>query len=190
MHAHIRLVKTMSPTFLLQPRTRLHDRIRHIATALLLMTFAGTVNANTYHIGAAPGFPQSYDALLTHSAGGSFVDYFYFEVGPLQRLTHTAVSLNLRFSSGLDYHISGLNAGFYDLSNTFYGIANGIGDPQEAALEQTLLPGSYYAAVSGFADGSAGGKYTYSIAAIPEPEKWMLMAVGFAAVSFLAYRRR
>jgi len=157
-------------------------------SALLLLASTGVANANT-SLGPLLEFPQSYDLLVTH-APGNFADFFYFEVGPLQRVTNTAVSLNLRYNAGLNFNISGLRIGFYDLADTFYGNANGIGEPQEAALEQTLLPGSYYSAISGFANGSAGGKYAYSISAIPEADKWLLMLLGFAAVSFKVFRQK
>ena len=168
------------------PRSK---RILNIALALLLTSLAGLVKAGDYAIGPVPAFPQSYDAFITHGTG-SFADRFYFEVGSFQTVTNTAVGVNLKFTSGLDYHINGMNVGFYDLADTFYGTATGIGDSQETMLERALLPGSYYAAVTGFANGSAGGKYSYSIAAIPEPQKWLLMAIGFAAVSLMVYQRR
>ncbi len=153
------------------------------------MTCTGVANANSYNLNLGPllEFPQSYDLLLSHTPG-NFKDYFYFEVGPLQRVTNTAVSLNLRYNPGLNYNISSLSIEFYDVADSFYGIANGIGEPQEAVFEQTLLTGSYYATISGFANGSAGGKYAYSISAIPEADSWLLMLLGFAAVSFRVIR--
>lgn len=168
--------------------TRLTHGFWNSVSALLFLACAGTASADTV-LGPLLEFPQSYDLLVSH-APGNFLDYVYFEVGPLQRVTNTAVSLNLRYNAGLNFNINGLNIGFYDLADTFYGIANGIGDPQEAVLEQTLLPGSYYAAISGFANGSAGGKYAYSISAVPEADKWLLMLLGFAAVSFKVFRRK
>lgn len=171
--------------------TTLWIGLRNSLSALLFMLCAGAANAasSSISLGYLPVFPQSYDILVSHTPG-SFADHYYFEVGPQQRVTNTAVSLNLRYTAGLDYNISGLSVAFYDLSDTFYGIANGIGDPQEAFLEQTLLPGSYYSTVSGFANGSAGGKYAYSISAIPEADTWLLMFVGFVAVNFVVLRRR
>ena len=168
--------------------SHLYD-FRNILLALFLMASAGMVNANTTNLGSLPEFPQSYDFLVSHTPG-SFTDNFYFEIGSPQRVSNTAVSLNLRFNPNANFNVSALRIAFYDLSNTFYGIANGIGEPQEAVLEQTLLAGNYYASISGIADGSAGGKYAYSISAIPEAEQWLLMLMGFAAVSFVTYRRR
>ena len=162
---------------------------RNNLLALSLMACAGTANAITTNLGPLLEFPQSYDFLISHTPG-SFTDNFYFEIGSPQRVSNTAVSLNLRFNPNVNFNVSALRIAFYDLSNTFYGIANGIGEPQEAVLEQTLLAGNYYASISGIADGSAGGKYAYSISAIPEAEQWLLMLMGFAAVSFVTYRRR
>lgn len=164
---------------------------RKAVSTLLFMACAAAAHANSINLGPLPLFPQSYDLLVTH-APGSFMDTFQFELNQPLRATNTAVSLNLRFNAGINYNISALNVAFYDLSNTFYGIANGIGSPQEAVLEQTLLPGTYSAVVNGFANGSAGGKYAYSIsaAAVPEPAQWLLMSLGLAAAGFMAYRRR
>ena len=162
---------------------------RNKLLALFLMACAGTANANTTNLGSLPEFPQSYDFLVSHTPG-NFTDNFYFEIGSQQRVSNTAVSLNLRFNPNINFNISALHIAFYDLSNTFYGIANGIGEPQETVLEQTLLTGTYYASISGIADGSAGGKYAYSISTIPEAEQWLLMLMGFTAVSFVTYRRR
>jgi len=170
--------------------TSLHDRMRIGVSILLLLACTRVAYADNYQLGPLPTFPQAYNFLVTH-APGNFEDYFYFYVGPQQSVSsNTAVSLNLRFNPSLNYHISGLNIALYDLSNSFYGVANGIGDPQEAFLEQALLPGAYYAAVSGLANGSAGGTYAYSISAIPEADKWLLMLMGFAAVSFMTFHRR
>jgi hypothetical protein len=169
----------------------LSHRLR-IGASVLLLACAGTAQAGTFQLGPLPTFPLPYNVLVTH-APGNFTDYFYFEVGPRQSVSNTAVSLNLRFSAGLDFETSRLSLGFYDLSNSFYGVANGFGDPQTVALEQALQPGSYYSAVNGFASGSAGGTYAYSISAIsavPEPQIWWLMSVGFTAVGFMFYLRR
>lgn len=170
--------------------TLLSRRFWHAAPALLL-AFLGAAQADTYDLGPLAEFPQSHDFLITR-APGDFKDLFYFDLDRPLRATNTAVSLNLRFNAGSSYNISALDVAFYDLSNTFYGIATGIGSPREAVLEQTLLPGEYYAAVSGFANGSAGGKYAYSItaAAVPEPAQWLLMLLGLAAVGFAAKRRQ
>jgi hypothetical protein len=169
--------------------TTLYRRFWHAASALLLLAFLGAAQADTYDLGPLAEFPQSHDFLITH-APGDFKDFFYFDLDRPLRATNTAVSLNLRFNAGSNYDISALDVAFYDLSNTFYGIATGIGSPREAVWEQTLLPGGYYAAVSGFANGSAGGKYAYSItaAAVPEPAQWLLMLLGLAAVGFAAKR--
>jgi len=164
---------------------------RKSISLLLFLACAGTAQANSVNLGLLPLFPQSHDFLVTH-APGSFMDTFQFELYQPLRVTNTAVSLDLRFNTGPQYNISTLNIGFYDLSSTFYGIANGIGAPQEAFLEQVLPGGSYTAVINGFANGSAGGKYAYSItaAAVPEPAQWLLMSLGFAAVGFMVARRR
>jgi len=137
--------------------TSLYRLFWHAASALLLLAFFGVAQANTYNLGPLAEFPQSHDFLITHGPG-DFTDFFHFNLDQPLRVTNTAVSLNLRFNAGSNYSISALDVAFYDLSNTFYGIATGIGSPREAVLEQTLLPGEYYATVSGFANSSSGGK--------------------------------
>lgn len=158
------------------------------AFAFALLAGAASAQAATYNIGVVPQFPATYDMFVSH-APGSFVDYFNFTLVGATRISNSAVGVDLSFTTGASYHLSGLNIDIYDLGNTFYGGALGVGTPQQAALELLLGPGNYYAAVSGVGDGSAGGKYSYTISAIPEAESWVMFAFGIAAVG-LAWRRR
>lgn len=171
------------PSRLLLSRPR--QRLARIALACSL--FASAAHANSYDVGVVPLFPATYDMLVAH-APGSFIDHFNFALVQGANLSTSAVGVDLSFTSGASYHINSLSVAIYDTANTFYGIALGSGSPQQAAIESLLGPGNYYAEVSGITDGSAGGKYSYTISAIPEADRWVMFALGIVAV-FLARRR-
>jgi hypothetical protein len=85
---------------------------------------------------------------------------------------------------------------------TFNDTFNGVGnsgfvfalDPAWAAQAQALAfgPGSEgnLIGLSATASGATGGPETFFITAIPEPDTYLLMAVGAAALGFIARRRR
>jgi hypothetical protein len=86
--------------------------------------------------------------------------------------------------------------GISDLSLSLFASVDGsplgsisAGSGTQVDLSQALVSGDYFLKVSGVADGSLGGAYQVSIAAVPEPAEWMMLLAGLAVLGFIAKRR-
>jgi len=151
--------------------------------ALALGLHVAPATAATYNIGTLSATPYLNFAVLPT---GAFLDIYNFNVSSPAEVGASAVSLDLLLQSLDLLHISNLTLSLYNGSNDWLG--NWGGSPLN--LEATLAAGAYHVNVSGTADGISGGAYLFSIAAIPEPEQWMLLAAGFGLLGMMVRRRR
>ena len=121
---------------------------------------------------------------------GAFSDTWAFQLADDGSTLTSALSVN--FSSF--FHVSSGQYAIY--SGTVGGEAEKLdswtfGGTPEYNLVSLMSAGPYYLAVSGLADGSAGGHYVLNIAApVPEPETYALLLAGLALVGFVARRRK
>lgn len=138
--------------------------------------------AATYAVGTLSATPYVNAVVLPT---GSFLDVYNFSVSSPAQVGASAVSLDLLLQSLSLLHIGNLQLSLYDGADTWLG--NWYGSP--ANIEATLAVGNYHVDVSGNADGLSGGAYLFSIAAVPEPEQWMLFAAGLGLLGTMVRRR-
>ena len=131
---------------------------------------------------------------------GTFTDTFSFSIGASSLDASAAVALNLTLGVPV-YHISngayslygkgsdGAIGGGDDLSFGGWAFGGTTGDSSHTV---SLATGDYYFAVSGLADGSAGGTYVIStaIAPIPEPETYAMLLTGLGLMGFVLRRQQ
>jgi len=120
---------------------------------------------------------------------GSFLDTYTFDLAaPSMDLVGTVNSLELGWHGLSLLHISDLTATLQPVGTPGV-IGSWTGNPMNVLA--TVAPGSYQLALSGVADGSAGGNYTLSLAApVPEPESYAMMLAGLGLLGLAARRRR
>ena len=154
------------------------------AAALALGLAAGNASATTFSAGTLTSAAYVNSQTLPV---GSFLDTYNFSIGALPTALSSSVSIDLG-GSGMPYflHISGLVLKLYDSGNNLLGTSL-TGSP--TFLNATLATGAYYMTVGGTADGSSGGAYLFSIAAIPEPGQWLMLLAGVAMLGVMVRRR-
>lgn len=153
------------------------------AAALAVGLYAAPAAAATYTVGPLSASPYVHSAVLP---AGSFLDVYNFSVTSPAQVGASAVSLDLLLQSIDLLHIGNLSLSLYDGSNALLGTWGG----SPVNLDTLLGAGNYRVDVSGNADGLSGGAYLFSIAAIPEPEQWMLFAAGLGLLGAMVVRRR
>lgn len=119
---------------------------------------------------------------------GSFLDIYNFSVVDAgYDTTSAAVTLTLDWSNVHLLHISNLSMSLYN-TTTSANLGTWTGDTP--SFSQTLGLGDYHVNVGGTADGLAGGNYTFSIAAVPEPESYAMFLAGLGIVGLMVRRRK
>lgn len=104
-------------------------------------------------------------------ASGSFLDTFNFTVDASNHIvTGSLESIN----------VANLQLALYDSAGTL--LFTGVN------LNANLTPGAFAAQVSGDVVSSPG-TFTFSVAANPEPEEWMLLLSGLLLAGFVARRK-
>jgi hypothetical protein len=134
--------------------------------------------------------PTALQATNVYSTGITFAEIYNFTIGAqYQTLLSSAVSYQPAGATAGQDSVSNLTLALYDaggvkvtsVSSSNGSLINLSGGP--------LVAGAYSLKVSGTADGSVGGGYQISIAAVPEPAGWMMLLSGLAVVTFMARRK-
>lgn len=119
-----------------------------------------------------------------YAAGTTFADIYNFTVGAeYQTVFASAVETSAEQTS-----VSNLTLTFYSADGSVIGEASSS-NGSAIDLSGAFLSGAYSVGVSGMADGSLGGGYQFSIAAVPEPAEWMMLLAGLAVLGFIAKRK-
>jgi len=165
---------------------------------------AASAQATVYDFGTHA--PVELSALVSPGAGGAapgaISDFYTFEiVGGLQSLSSTVVASNvgtvLNITGGM-YGVFSFGAnGMFESGGGDDVMAPGSpynfdGTTGSMTHSLTVGPGKYYYAVVGASTGSVGGYYTLvsSVAAVPEPQTYLMLLGGLGAIGFVAARRR
>jgi hypothetical protein len=165
--------------------------LRSIVAAAALLLASTAASATDYTIPNLPVAPVSapFSQAVTVPSG-AFVDKWSFTF-PLTAGTLSATAAQLALQN--IYSINGLQIGLYDAtSNALLGTGTQAG-PASFLNNLALTPNqSYYFTVSGNGSGTAGGTYSFILAASPvsEPGTLALFAAGLACAGFVAGRRR
>jgi len=142
----------------------------------------GSAQATTYELGTLSPTVQQESEF--YAAGSTFADVYNFTVGAqYQTVFASAVG------TSADQTFSNLMLTFYSGDGSVAGQASSS-NGSKIDLSGAFLSGNYSVGVSGIiADGSLGGEYQFSIAAVPEPAEWMMLLAGLAVLGFIAKRK-
>ena len=163
-----------------------------VATGLLA---TGAVNAATKALGAVVvGTPMSYGGF---AAPGTFNDIFTFTLptnGGSGYSVTNFTSIPGQFNTILATLslISNPDGILFNSDDKVLNTSSTPGGNSLALTWSASSAGSYYVAVGGLSNGTAGGIYNgaISVTAVPEPETYAMMLAGLGALGFLARRRR
>jgi PEP-CTERM motif len=188
-----------------------------VATAMLVLVAAMPAKADIIYPNPGTENPTTYS--FTATSNGSLVAYFYGSgasfsesLGLLVNGQNRGTALDNHSSAyGEMYNFGNVSVGdtlvFYidvkDTGHTYYSDitmnSDGVNHIYSTAFAgNRKIPAGTYV---GFEDlslhqtGWTDNNYTdeqfvFTVAAVPEPSTWAMMILGFAGVSFLAYRRR
>lgn len=155
--------------------------------AAALSALAAAAPAATYDIGTLPSAPTVY-ANVASVAGPSFSDSYTF-VAPVVVGTASASSVTLDFGS--TFNVDALVVKLFSAANVLLSTGSGAGESSTLFDVPLLAGASYRFEVTGLVGGSSGGLYSFVAAAapVPEPESWLLLLAGLAAVGWVVLRR-
>lgn len=155
--------------------------------ALGVALHAAPAAAASYSVGdLAPS--ASYTQMAQHL--GSFEDIFNFHLDVSSDIVGAIASLNMGFS-GLPplMQIDNSAMSLFSSADPLNALASGTA----GLLASNLVGGDYFIKVTGNADGQDGGAYVFGLsaitAAVPEPEQWILLVAGLAAVGSIVRRK-
>ena len=173
---------------------KLHRKAAPVARKLATSSSSGpTERVSVFDIGTLGTTPW---INIDHAGGvlkpGSFLDTYNFTIGSLTHIAANTVSATLGFGGAPLLNITDLKYQLIDSANhtiwdSSFGGASVLGSP--LALDGTFASGNYHFQISGIADGSSGGAYIFSVAAVPEPETWMMLLLGLGVAGIMARRR-
>jgi len=148
--------------------------------AILSVGAISAAEANTYNVGPLTATP--YLNTTTVSAG-PFSDHYNFSVAADSTGVGSVINIPLTLNSAEILDISGVSLSVFD--STSARLASGTNLSFSAAV------GSYYALITGTADGSGGGAYTLALAIqpVPLPPALWLLGSGLLGLLGLASRR-
>lgn len=155
-----------------------------------LIIVAACANADvTYNIGTLDAAPYSIANPYVNNASvlGSFLDTYNFSLDNTNYVSGGISQLTLSLGAYDVLNIDGLALDLFNASNTWVAGVTGAGQ-----ITSTLTNGSYHVNISGIANGSAGGNYTFAAVAqpVPEPDGWKMLVAGLALTGFMAFRSR
>jgi hypothetical protein len=150
-----------------------------LAAGLAVSTGA---SATTHDLGA---LPSGISSITETVAPGTFSDIIDFTIGGKSVVGTGVGSSNVVIFGTSVFDIANLTMSIYNSANTK------IGSGTDVNLG-VLGAGSYYAVITGKADGAAGGIYTegFSVRAVPEASTWAMMLAGLGMLAFVALRRK
>lgn len=160
-----------------------------LASVLLITATVASANSN-YNIGvlddATYSVSNPYINNVTISPGSSFVDVYNFILNNTNLFSGSGAQLPLSFPGYDVLNISNLTLKLFDASDVWLGVTG------TTQISDTLVKGSYHVNISGIANGSAGGNYTFAAVAqpVPEPNGWVMLLAGLGMIGFVTLRRR
>ncbi len=150
-----------------------------LAAGLVASSGAG---AATYNLGTLPvGVTQ----FGVNQVMGSFSDTIDFSLSNLSTLSAGVGTLNFSLGGSPFKNITGLDLTLYTAGGTDLGSGTDI-------TLHNLAAGSYYAIISGTANGSAGGEYGGAIAVspVPEADSMAMLVAGLGLLGYVVSRRK
>lgn len=155
------------------------------------VAWMGVAQATTYDAGTVS--PSVYQRTDFYSESSfSFAHLFNFMVGAdYGSVLASAASYTPDGTDATQTHVSNLTLSIYAGSDATGSILGTVSSTNDSTINLSglLAAGSYSASLSGIADGSLGGGYEFSIAAVPEPAEWMMLLAGLAVLGFIARRK-
>ncbi|MGH8707223.1 MAG: FxDxF family PEP-CTERM protein [Burkholderiales bacterium] len=151
----------------------------------------GVAQAATFEAGALSPSIFENTAIFPSSTPLAFEDIYSFTIADFQTLLASATSTTTTPEGTTieQAHISNLSLSlFASVDGSSLGSVS-AGSGNQVDLSQNLVAGDYFLKVSGVTDGSLGGAYQFSIAAVPEPGEWMMLLAGLAVLGFIAKRK-
>lgn len=160
-----------------------------LAVVAALSLGATAAQAAIYNAGTLTLVPYNNTSVVVP---GSFQDTYNMTVGSGNpSVAAAAVQLVLNLGSLSLYNIQNLSADLFDSSNTWIaGATQAANSSAPISFNAQLGSGNYHVNIAGNAIGSAGGIYTFAVAAVPEPESYALMLAGLGLVSLVMRARR
>ena len=138
-----------------------------LALAAGLVASAGA-GAATYNLGVLPAGVTQFGV---YQVSGTFSDTIDFAIGGVSSVSAGVGALNFTLGGSPYMNISNLDLTLYNSHGT------DLGSGTDVTLNN-LAAGSYYAIVSGKANGVAGGEYGGAISVSPVPESGSLAGAG------------
>ncbi|MFG6439591.1 FxDxF family PEP-CTERM protein [Roseateles sp. LKC17W] len=153
-------------------------KLKLLAAASLVALSATAAQAVTL-VDTFGGAHDSFETVTEAGIAAPFFETYAFTLGSTSNVQVTFASFNVLGAVGL-YKAGGTPVDSFAVGGTQFSGSD----------SWTLAAGSYFYGVSG--TGTAVGSYTLTstVAAVPEPETYALLAAGLGIVGFVASRRR
>lgn len=163
--------------------------VRKLFVVIALAGMMGSAQAAPFELGTLGSTTQQNTQIFPTSEPLAFEDIYNFTIGDLHTLLASAVGHTPEGTTPEEAHVSNLSLSlFASADGSSLGSVSSASGTQ-VDLSQNLVSGNYFLKVSGIADGSLGGAYQFSIAAVPEPAEWMMLVAGLLLMGFIARRK-